>query len=114
MSSVRKHFRMSPLNTKPLTFNFLDNLCLLIKKSHIAVSKIRDLFSDDILICFIVVIVICIPHFTSRAYHLLGYFFSSNNYGRKPMLTKLFLACFLFLAMVLPHEQHSDILASCI
>lgn len=114
MSSVRKHCRMSELKTKPLMSNFLDNVCLLIKKSHIAVSKIFDLFSDYILVCFIVVIVICIPHFTSRAYHLLSYFFCSNNYGGKPMLTRLFLAYFLFLAMVLPHEQHSNILASCI
>jgi len=60
-----------------------------------------------------VVIVIHLPHFTSRAYHLVRYFFTSNNYGSKPMLTKLFLAYFLFLAMVLPHEQHNDILASC-
>jgi hypothetical protein len=114
MSSVRKHCRMSQLKTKPLMSNFLDNLCLLIKKSHIAVSKIFGLFSDDILICFIVVIVICIPHLTSRAYHLLRYFFSSNSYGGKPKLTRLILAYFLFLAFVLPHEQHSDILASCI
>jgi len=105
---------MSPLKTNPLMSNFLDKLCLLIKKSSIAVSKICDLFSDDILICFIFVTVIRIPHFTPRSYHSLRHFFSSNNYGRKPMLTKLFLACFLFLAVVLPYEQHSNILASCI